>query len=45
MCRGGEDGLIVLLFPASVDTGFAVLSTVQMWNKKTVHATGNLNLP
>lgn len=29
MYRGGEDGLIVLLFLASVDTGFAVLSTVE----------------
>lgn len=45
MCRGREDGLIVLLFLASVDTGFAVLSTVQMWNKKMARTTGNLNLP
>lgn len=30
MCRGREDELIVPLFLASVDTGFAVLSTVQM---------------
>lgn len=40
MCRGREDGLIVLLFLASVD--FAVLSVVQMWNKKMVRAMGKL---